>query len=123
MPAAEQAVGPRYPMAVPASSAESVSGSANNVPCSGSCSTWLTSRPSTARNCTVVIRCSNGRSGPGPGSTRRAGFLNPQVEVDPADRGSRAGGEVLRRDLVEEFPELLDLVLLLVRDLDPGRVE
>jgi hypothetical protein len=37
--------------------------------------------------------------------------------------GPRAGAEVLRRDLVEELAELLDLVLLLVGDLDPHLVE
>src|SRR3954468_20061538 len=37
--------------------------------------------------------------------------------------GSGAGTEVLRGDLVEELAELLDLVLLLVRDLDPDLVE
>src|SRR5690242_14295528 len=33
------------------------------------------------------------------------------------------GSEVVGRDVVQEFPELLDLVLLLVRDLDPGDIE
>src|SRR5436305_5414088 len=37
--------------------------------------------------------------------------------------GARARAEVLRRDLVEELAELLDLVLLLVGDLDPDLVE
>src|SRR4029453_67166 len=37
--------------------------------------------------------------------------------------GSGAGAEVLRRDLVEELAELLDLVLLLVGDLDAHLVE
>src|SRR5690348_3989148 len=76
-------------------------------------------------NATVVIRgSSDGRRRPVTGQRDAPG--EPSTRGRPYRRSARpsaVGGEVLGRDLVEELAELLDLVLLLVRDLDAGRVE
>src|SRR5690606_5467475 len=65
-----------------------------------------------------------------PGQDAR---VRPRAHRGPVHRGrwwsARRGmagdstGEVFRAHLVEELPELLDLVLLLVRDDDPGLVQ
>src|SRR4051812_29352648 len=47
------------------------------------------------------------------------------MRIRSSGRSTRAGtgAEVLGADVVQELAELLDLVLLLVRDLDPDLVE
>src|SRR4051794_26010343 len=58
---------------------------------------------------------------PGRGQRDAPNLLTLKLRLRVPSSGS--GREVLRRDGVEELPELLDLVLLLVRDLDPGGVQ
>src|SRR3954451_20525323 len=78
-------------------------------------------RTAACRRCSLVgvgcrdpIVCDGAGSGSGKGRDRTG---------TSAPTRTGTGTEVLRRDLVEELAELLDLVLLLVGDLDPHLVE
>src|SRR5215471_11223536 len=133
MPAAEQAVGPRYPI-----SAESAAGwpagspgkpgtslSSNRVPCEPSCepsSPLVTATPTSTG--ADYPRYSHRKPAQAAASTTTGGASRhsggfPSSGLAPARGRSGGPAEVLGRDGVEELPELLDfrfVVFLLLRD-------
>src|SRR5215467_5269667 len=153
MPAAAQAVGPRYPT----SSEWMVRfSSPNSRPCSPAC---CIAAPRACESPSLLLVTATPASDPGihhpwapvsharrtrcarqrPGAARRARAL-PAAGNDPRGtprwpaatfpcpgpwpwHASRRSAEVLGTDRVEELAELLDLVLLLVRDRHTGLVQ
>src|SRR5262249_6804264 len=130
MPAAAQAVGPRYPTF----SGWAVRSSPNRRPCSParsiaaprSCgwppSLLVTATPASApgAGCPAYLSRTLGRP------ARRVNDLPRRVAQELASGGPAASGcpsEVLRTDGVQELAELLDFVFLLVRDRHPGLVQ
>src|SRR5258708_6682106 len=129
MPAAAQAVGPRYPVpSVP--SGPSASSSPNSRPCSPACmaavvrarSPDVPLSPFVAVTPTSDEPVSHARPG-GTGRQRSAPARREPVRETRRTRPSRRAAEVLGRDRIEELAELLDLVFLLVRDRDARLVE
>src|SRR6516165_8029475 len=103
--------------------------SPNSRPCSPAC---CMAAPRAGDSPSLLLVTATPASGPG---RHHAGYPNctlggtecarqrPRRRVAPRCTGSGGPAEVLRADRVEEFAELLDLVLLLVRDRDAGLIQ
>src|SRR5215472_5720571 len=143
MPAAVQAVCPRYPMCSTCSGSGSRS-SSNSRPCSPARfaaarrpARWLalcarrscplpsiTATPTSGHPALALAAhataCTFRTLGPRcylvNDLPRRVADRSAERAVTHGSGGSRGAAEVLRRDVVEEFPELFDFVFLLVRD-------
>src|SRR5947199_4247368 len=108
MPTTWQAVGPRKPTSWSGSpsSPDPTRGSGKSSPCSGVDGGSSTAPPSAESHC---------------GSSTVGAWARRVNATRSCGAGLRLGAaEVLGGNAIEELPELLDLVLLLVRDDQPG---
>src|SRR6185437_2744630 len=114
MPTTWQAVGPRKPTSWSGSPSnpDPTRGSGKSSPCSGEDGGSSTAPPSAE---------SHAGSSTVGAPTRRVNATRSAGVAPDRDHSLRLrAAEVLGRDRVEELAELLDLVLLLVRDDEPG---